>query len=464
MFLVEIIESGRPARNRDLKMALQRLHLLFVIIGVATAGRSYAQTAFDFDRPGLSDSWSVQGNIKVQRSKPSHGFSGEPLTGQDAPSQDAVQISAKPQSAFFSKPNVVPKDWSRFEAVSLWVYRTPEETEPSVVEFQVFENDTRVRFWRKIAIDHKGWKKYVVPLRWMRWSDGRIPAWDRVSRMGISFRNTANLWVDSIRLQDENDKRGAMLTAEDLIQMAFNDRPDASITKSGRIRVISAVKELDHDQLLKHLSEVSKELKNDFQLKNRNASAVTLVVCDDIASYHRFAQDFVSAFNSQGAQPTSSGTTIQGVPFSYWSPRHGTQRPVFTHEFVHAWIINQLRIDNPGDWLNEGIATYYQLKFHEQANIHDLVLQGIENRQLSDPLKKLCNGKRISTNRYWQAMTMVEMLMKSKRYRRQFPLVLETVQRSGSTDLEQFLTPVLKTNWNKLTDDWREFCRETYAK
>ena len=441
----------------------KRQLFLIAILAFYVSQTASAETEFNFDRPGLTRQWSAQGKIKVQRGRPQQAYSADAAEGTDFPKQDAVYLTASAESAFYTKANAVPRDWTRFEEASFWVHRNADQKEPTEVEFQVFETDTRIRFWRKITFDHTGWKRYSVPLRWMRRSPGRIPEWKQISRLGIYFRNPGSLWVDSIRLHDKSDELGTSLTAEDLNQIAFPDGTADTIAESDGIRLISSVSALDRQQLFEHLSKVREELKEGFAA-NKNSPVVTLIVCDDKESYHRLTQDFVAALNSKRTPPTSGGLTLHGVAFSYWSPQHGTLRPVYTHEFVHGWMMNELQIANSGEWVHEGIATYYQLKFHPQENISDMILQGIENRRLSDPLEKLCNGERIKTIRYWQAMTVVEMLMKSEKYRGRWPVLLENMRRSGSTDLEPHLAAVLQTNWNSLTDDWREFCRENYGK
>ena len=51
------------------------------------------------------------------------------------------------------------------------------------------------------------------------------------------------------------------------------------------------------------------------------------------------------------------------------------------------------------------------MKHHRQENLEEIVLAGIADRQRHMPLERLASGERIPLNRYWQAMTLVEMLV-----------------------------------------------------
>ena len=78
------------------------------------------------------------------------------------------------------------------------------------------------------------------------------------------------------------------------------------------------------------------------------------------------------------------------------------------------------------------------------------------------PFARLCNGESIPTNRYWQAMTLVDMLLSHEDYRNRLPKMMAAIQESRSTNLEPILQPVLGKTWQELTDDWRDHCRQKY--
>ncbi len=60
---------------------------------------------------------------------------------------------------------------------------------------------------------------------------------------------------------------------------------------------------------------------------------------------------------------------------------------------------------------------------------------------------------------YWQAMTLLEMLLRSEPYKARLPVLFKALQDANSTNLEPHLVSILNTNWDDLTSDWQEFCR-----
>ena len=152
-----------------------------------------------------------------------------------------------------------------------------------------------------------------------------------------------------------------------------------------------------------------------------------------------------------------------GVATSSWNPRYGSLRPVYTHEFLHVLLSSRWNLQNQGDWLQEGLATRYQLRFHPQNNISEIIQDGISAPDLHLPLEKLCNGRRIPTNRYWQAMTVVETLLHADQYKSKMADLVEAFQANGSTALESHMDTVLHSSWKQLTDDWRRPCNRLFT-
>jgi hypothetical protein len=120
------------------------------------------------------------------------------------------------------------------------------------------------------------------------------------------------------------------------------------------------------------------------------------------------------------------------------------------------------RLDNRGDWLQEGAATYFQMKYHRQENLHQIVAQGIADRTAHSPLDELASGARIPMNRYWQAMTLVETLFDDESFGKQFPALMNDVSKTGNTDLRTKLEPIFGVDWPTLTARWRTHCEKKY--
>jgi hypothetical protein len=379
------------------------------------------------------------------------------------PQDEAIHLTTAGESALFAAKGLVPQDWTELEAVSFWVYRASGTDTPTTIELQVFGSNPRARFWRKVVIDHEGWQKYSVPLRWMRWGNYYVPEWNDIGRFGIWFRDAGDIWIDSITLEDTDAQLGSTLEGDDLAKLVSSDgTADVKVTDMTDLVLVSATSELSSDELLKHVSSLKKQIESDFPFLPASRVPPKLVVLSKRADYRPFIEKFTAALNSQTAVPASDGLTILDVSVSCWDPAQGTLRPVYAHEYVHGLAGHLLGFENQSDWLHEGLATYYQLKAHPQANYAEIVRMGIENRNLSTPLEELCNGKRIPMNRYWQAQTVVDLLLTDDTYRQQLPQLIAAFQANGSTDLGPALEKILSKDWNQLTDDWRSHCRSRY--
>jgi hypothetical protein len=115
---------------------------------------------------------------------------------------------------------------------------------------------------------------------------------------------------------------------------------------------------------------------------------------------------------------------LQAIATAGWDPEKGSLRPVFLHEFVHSFFELSAGLPQEGGWVQEGLASYYQLQFHPQADLAKIVQAGLRDPKSHLPLKDLCSGKRIPTNRYWQAMTVWQFLLSTPKYREKLPHAL----------------------------------------
>jgi hypothetical protein len=137
---------------------------------------------------------------------------------------------------------------------------------------------------------------------------------------------------------------------------------------------------------------------------------------------------------------------------------------VYTHEFVHSLVTHGALMDNSSEWFQEGLATYYQSQIYPQANLPRMIIDGIEKKGFRTPLPQLLDGRAIPMTRYWQALTVIELLLTDAAYRAKVPELIAAFQKTGSTDLGPHLESVLKTTWDEFTGKWEEHCRRVYGR
>lgn len=389
------------------------------------------------------------------------------------PSGRAVRLSGPKGGGFVSKSTALSElDWRKTRTVLFWVHRSEEEAQqnPTVsLDVLLLDDDRKTWFWRKVDLTHSGWKKVELPLAWFRWSDGRIPRWDQVRRIGFLLRDPAELTLDTVWAESTETTRGDFPTAELIAPVAFppSDKPNdvkVRTLETRDVQLLTNVADLDLERLAGHLESVAKQVRRELPFLPELDRGPLLVIFPTREEYRQFVPRYVKQLNSVAELPGSAGLTIEGISASSWDKQFGTLRPVYTHEYVHGFLCHTLRLPSQGDWLHEGLASHFQLTFHPQENFAGLVQAGLKNPKSHDPLKDLCNGKRIADSRYWQAATLCRMLLTEERFRDRLPTLIDRLHESKTTDLGPHLKAVWNTDIDQLTTAWRDFCEREYGK
>lgn len=443
--------AARPPAHPPAKLVVPALLVpLFLLSALSPAA---AESWFDFDRTGLAADWNQpSGNAKLSWEKVPAGESGP--TGQ------SLRIQGPARGFVSTRQNRLPAGLAAQEAVVMRVRGYGGDT-PVIVEIQFLEADGISKFWRKVEIGGGPWREVRLPLRYFRTAGTRLPQWERVRCFAFFLRTAADFSVDDIRLVSRPGVT-AHLSVADLSETAFGDAPGVRRQSGTNGVVLTDCAELDLGVLTHRLQALAGELQAAFPFFQPPATPPALIVFAGEESYRDFPLRLASRLDSQAARAGSGGYTLMGIATSHWDPRKGAGRPVFYHEFVHAWLEKAGRFDCDGGWLQEGIANYYQLKLFPQADFSEIVRNGLTKENFRMPLRELCNGRRIPGNRYWQALTVVDWLFYHPPRNQKTRALLEAFQERNSTDLNGFLETVLESNWEALEQEWQTFCRQRY--
>jgi len=369
------------------------------------------------------------------------------------------------------KKGEVPPELPRFDTLRFWVHRDPAAVDPpaaaSSIEVRFYEADGGAYFCRQVTLDHVGWKQVEVPLKWVRWSDTRIPRWEQVDRLGFYFHDAADIVVDACALTDELPPNAADARPgpgpDDIARLAFGAAADTErvrVATGGPIVVITDAPDLDPDALVAHLGRLAATIAVDTPFADEPAGPLMVVVFADEEAYRQFPVDFAAALGGTVRPTQAGGITIRGIATSSWHPRYGTLRPVYTHEFIHALLSATLRLDNKQEWFQEGMTTHYQLRFHPQAGVEADVVRSLDAAD-ENILREVGTGTGIPLERYRVAGTLCRMLLEDPDLAPRLPAMVAAMQKTGSTALEPLL-PVLGLTWAELDTRWRDFCRTTY--
>lgn len=418
---------------------------------------------FSGDEANADRLWSRVGNIAVRIVAPPEVEANSP-----APKGNCLEISAARRTAIYTRNNVAA-DWRGVDQISFWIYRSKEEAERAArvsAEIHFLEKDGRTGFWRRFEISHTGWKQYTQPLKWLSPLDGRIPQWSKIDRVGFLLLGEATVLLDDVVAQTFENGEGAYLTMEELLKVAFPLRERAELTVVSRPELFFAT-DAKHDEaksVADDLAVAQKTVEKDFPFLVPAEAPPCLLVFASQQHYREFALRFGKLFGRVAPAPASDGYTIMGVATGWWEPKFGAKRPTFVHEFVHSLLERRLLLANRSEWFQEGIAAHYQLKFRPQANFPELVMAGLLEEKHQLPFQRLCDGNPLETKNYWQAATLIEMLMTNEKYSGKLKELVAAFNRTGSTNLAPHLAPVLGTDWDTLKKDWADYCREHYGK
>jgi hypothetical protein len=256
-----------------------------------------------------------------------------------------------------------------------------------------------------------------------------------------------------------------VVAAEEKVLDAATHASTASVRslETRDVQLLTNAKSLELERLAAHLSTVAKQVRKEMPFLAETQQGPLLVIFQEPTEYHSFIARHTRRLNVLINLPETPGFTVQGVSSSVWNKEHGSLRSVFTHEFLHGYFCHTTRIPCRGEWLQEGLATYFQLKFHPQDNLSQIVREGLKSSQKQTVLRVLCNGHHIKLTEYWQAGTLWQMLLNEPRYQSHMATLFQRIEATASTDLAPHLEPVWQTDWDKLTTDWRTFCEREFA-
>ena len=379
------------------------------------------------------------------------------------PAGRAMRLRGESGGGFSISTAALASDWRHVESIGFWLYRSAEEAKqhPTIeLVLRLAEDDQAVAFSRRLEVSHVGWEKLVMPLEWFVWSDGRMPKWELVRSFGVQLRDTGTVTIDTLWAEPTIQPRDAMPATERLIKLAFPQlaQPQLRMLETRDVQLVTNTTSLELEPLANHLGTVARRLHRELPFLSEPSRGAVLFVFHDRAEYRRFSPRLARQFNSRLDPPETDGYTLQGISSSWWDAKQGSMRPVYTHEFVHGYLARTLPFSTLGDWLHEGLAAHLQLEFHPQENLTQIIRDGLKSQ--NTPLIELCNGRPISTSRYWQAAMVWRMFLTDPRYQPKLKELFERLAAANSTNLGPHLAPLWGTDFERLTADWRAFCEQ----
>lgn len=358
---------------------------------------------FDFESPGLAEQWQMSSGGSASRDACESGWC----------------LHLKPAAKSRIRSTRIAADWTRYGALT---FRARSDAD-TTIEVWLPAGEDHAAFWRRVDLPGGAWQDVHLDLGWFRRADGPAPSWSAVMALSFTFRDTAEVWLDDIAVH-----AGSPVLSPEAVAVVTG----GTVTRGRHAAVISLVPSLDGGALASTLDAVADAVLADLPFLHAPEVPVPLVVFPDEVAYRAGVAKLAGAFVANVATPTNDGFTLEGIATSSWDPAQGAARPVYIHEFVHALLTRTAALPNGGEWLQEGLANWYQVRFHPQPTLAD-VIRGRFARPL--PLVRLCDGQRIDTQFYGDAWTVMGTLLEDPAWSGTLPRVFEAASRTGSTSL-----------------------------
>lgn len=251
-----------------------------------------------------------------------------------------------------------------------------------------------------------------------------------------------------------------------LARLAFPAASGEHAAPSGAFVVMSDAPRLDRAALHSALADLQKHVARDFPAAaSQPSQPVPLIIFAAKREYLAFWQRYAASRGVDLAAPASAGFTANGVATGYIDPADRTFpdsasapsktpiRPVWIHEAAHALLERQVGIGSRNDWLSEGLATRCQLAFSGE-DISDRVRRGVLNPRARTPLRKLLDGAPIPPDRYWQAASVVDFLLRDEESAAAFRVLVATIRGRDSSNIVDLLPQYVGYTVDELEAQW----------
>jgi hypothetical protein len=408
----------------------------------------------DFDAEGsVGNRWSLQGKGAAAAPAPS-----DPAALKAGVGKRFVRLTAVPDALFATKP-LAPNPSFDGAAELVVLLRAPSAsaTAPVVLDAVVLRHGGRGGYRRKFAATSPEWTEHRLPLKWFRRRDGPPIPWKECDRVALSFRTADTVELGKVEIRRGDAQGYPHLAIDEIAAFAFPESRPARIARRGLFAVATDDPRLPLEPILDAVVAAEKRLSDDFPDAPPLEASVPLLVFRAEADYRAFWPRFAAEFGGEAAPPTSDGFTALDVASS--SVKEGLPlRPVFVHEPMHVAIGARLRVENDGNWLQEGLAVRYQLAFEGK----DLAAEpsgGVDRAKLRKELAALLDGRKVTTHSYWQSASFLEWCLSEPSRAKALRAAVAGFRTTGVPNLPAVAVERFGRSAEALESEWLEWAR-----
>ena len=180
---------------------------------------------FDFEAPGLADSWQIVRQGHADRTT--------------CPVGSCLHVASEAGTRMVTTD--VPVDWSTLGAIDFRGWAESETT----VEVVLSDVDGRGGWRHKLDIPSDACLEVHLDLGWFRRADGPVVPWNGVCKLALVFDSEGEVWLDEIEVDDGTPT----LAPEEIARVT-----GGMVTTGRTAVVITDVADLDAEALVKDIN------------------------------------------------------------------------------------------------------------------------------------------------------------------------------------------------------------------
>lgn len=253
---------------------------------------------------------------------------------------------------------------------------------------------------------------------------------------------------------------------DEVKQLAFPDDQNVRSHCADTVIIYTNADQLDLMELSSYLGGLAQMLEETIPcFQSYPAVPVRLVVFSEKAEYDHFFANYLDALGVDQMSSSADGITVNGIGFSYWDERWGSVRPVFAHEYIHAYLEGKIGLPNrvSFSWIHEGIANYFQFcQLSPKVNLEKKVETMLDASFVDYSFAELLDGRAVRRGHYLKVLTLVAFLQESEAYQEMLCRLLPKLKHAGDGTVSQKDISEWFSSWEELEQEWAVFCRSRF--
>lgn len=419
---------------------------------------------FEYKFARLSEHWTGFGRIEAKRLF----LESVPIPGVE---RHVLEISTTANTIIETR-DLRPRDATHLARGDRLIIRlsTPGAGPGAPFQFRIFFSDgSPGGWWLPIKTESAEWREYSLPLHEFTPISGGIVPWEKVSRLRFQFSQPGRVLMDRIEILPGDSTTSAYLGIDRLRSLAFPGGAPFREHRAGLFIVATNSAQLDLVTLGRELEAMAERVSREFPEFPSATRSIPLIVFDRESEYREFWIQFSRQIPQQRRVPVTTGFSTLGFAVS-WVQKDKQVRATLIHEGNHALMYQMLGITASNDWLQEGLAARYQLRY-KPMDLRPIVRQALDNEALWSPLEKLLDSGMTQRTRYWQSHLFIEWLLADPGRRARLVNFIESIRRHDRADSHLVAKSSERTaptpfgkSLAELEKDWKDWVRAELAR